>query len=384
MASFKISAPGRIVLSGEHSAMYGKRFVMAGLDLRTNLEFCELPMSELIKIDFPRVHLQNSILHRIVADYFSHEKVSEIRPYPIDLLRYVNHFIDMNHLCDTREQRFSLQMFFYLFCMIKNLAIKPFYLRVFTNLPSSPGLGSSTSFAVCLAACFLHWKRLQEGDDQSNEFNHNEIRKIRNYAKSCEEILQDHVIAAIDAQICITGRLKSCLRKNYKEYITETLYSNIEVKLLLIDSTVRQKREERAQQIAGLTHSPSDFNSMLNKLVEMTKTIFKRFTHISSIANINDSNAHEKAYKDLQADIMKNQQLLKDNNLSHEEIDRICSIGTDFGLAGKLTGFGGGYVYFLLPLITKEDIKRIETHLLKQHFNYIFANIDHSGLRIDK
>lgn len=43
LTKFKISAPGSIVLSGEHSALYEKNIIVAALGLPTNLEFSELP-----------------------------------------------------------------------------------------------------------------------------------------------------------------------------------------------------------------------------------------------------------------------------------------------------------------------------------------------------
>lgn len=87
----------------------------------------------------------------------------------------------------------------------------------------------------------------------------------------------------------------------------------------------------------------------------------------------------------MQKDIRKNQTLLRDYYLSHEEFDRICSIGFEYGMTGKLTGFRGGYVYFLIPpRMTGEEIKRIETYCLEQQIDYKFANVDYDGVKIDE
>ncbi|XP_029172230.1 mevalonate kinase-like isoform X2 [Nylanderia fulva] len=163
MAHFKISAPGRIVLSGEHSAAYEKTLLVAGLSLRTRLEFCELSASEsIISIHFPRVGLKKDIPLEIVENYFFNTRISELRSNLIDFFRYVTYFITMHCSWETFEQRYSLHVFFYLFYYLTYDFKKrsPFRISVTTEIPLGNGLGSSTSFAACLAGCFLHWRRL--------------------------------------------------------------------------------------------------------------------------------------------------------------------------------------------------------------------------------
>lgn len=192
MVKFRVSAPGRIVLAGEHSARYEKNLIVAGLNLRTKLEFEDLHESTgIISIDLPDVRLKKEILVQIFKDYFLNRDLllSDVHSNPINLIRCVTYFISTNGFWKTCEQKFSLEIFFFLLYIIaydKSLDIKPFRVKVFTEIPVGSGLGSSTSFAVCLAACFLRWKLLQSGQKDYIVFNYQELCEIERYTSVCE------------------------------------------------------------------------------------------------------------------------------------------------------------------------------------------------------
>ncbi|XP_029174984.1 mevalonate kinase-like isoform X2 [Nylanderia fulva] len=274
MANFKISAPGRIVLSGEHSATYNKTLIVAGLSLRTRLEFQELPESErIISINFSRIDLEKDIPLEIVESYFFNTDLSEIRSNPIHFLRYVTYFITMHGLWKTFEQRFSLHIFFYLFYSLTyNLKRRsPFRVLVTTEIPFGSGLGSSTSFAACLAGCFLHWKCLQSGDHI--RFNYEDLETIKRYTESCEDFMQEYVFPAIDAETCIYGQV------------------------LVIATNIRQDKKNRALQIAVLNSVHPDFETFINLLDEVATTIYNRLRYIDNIRNIGDPIVHQNAYR---------------------------------------------------------------------------------------
>ncbi|XP_029172235.1 mevalonate kinase-like [Nylanderia fulva] len=384
LINFKISAPGRIVLSGEHLAMYERHFVVAGLDLRTKLEFCELPETErIIRIEFSRVDLQCAIPLAIVESYFFHPTVSTIKTNPVEFLKYVKFFIDQARMWNTCEQRFSLQIFFYLLCfMTNNLERRPFHVRVSTEIPFGSGLGSSTSFAGCLAACFLHWERRQKSYHIA--FNNWELDEIEQYAKSCENVMQDNIIASIDAKICLRGGIKKCRRTNYQSHFTETIDFVSGLRILLINTNISQNKEQRAQQMVNLRcKNLIDFFSLLYILDAIAKNIWDKLNVIRN--NSVDSPSCQDLYRQLENEIRRNQLLLKYNNLSDPKVDEVCSFAKNFKLNGKLTGFQGGYVYILLPpMLTDEKIEYIKAQFLEQYPNCISTTFDYDGVRIDQ
>ncbi|XP_029157977.1 mevalonate kinase-like isoform X2 [Nylanderia fulva] len=357
MIKFKISAPGEIILSGEHTVMFGKHFVVAGLDLRTNLEFCELSDEQTnIRIEFQ--DYEKDVPLQEVQYLFSRLIRENLFSDQVNLLKKVDSFIDVNNMWEKPEEKISLQMFFFLlFIIIYDMEheVKPFRLRVSTEIPFGDCFGSSTSFAVCLAACFLRWKRLQSGD--YIRFNEQDLQKIEHYTKSCENIMVYSTFKPLDAKVCIYGSINKCISNNYQSCsIEETINLTTGMKILLIDTHRLQsdKYSIYLQMLELKYFRPSYFNSILNDLEKIATRIF------NDLYNINNNIKDPDAYSNLQRDIKRNQQMLSRYDLSYFEFDIITCLGGGFNLSGKLTGFGGRYVYFLLPpRITQEEIKRI-------------------------
>ncbi|XP_029178937.1 mevalonate kinase-like [Nylanderia fulva] len=375
--TFKISAPGRIVLSGEHSAMYRKHFVASSLNKRTTLEFTEIVESR-IEINFFNIQLQFYVPLYEVLKFFSlddHKKRD-----PNFVTQFVKHLITVNGMWTTFEQKFSLKLCFLMFYTIAletELIIRPFRIEVFTELPSAigAGLGSSSAFAVCLATCFVHWKRLQARN--YNVDNDAFLNQVRNYAEQCEEYIQDYGCAPIDTNICVFGRTAKIRLTNYTTFNIENVQNMTEIKILLIDSQIRQKKCDQAKQMANMKfESPSTFNYILDKLDDLA---IRTYNCINSISHYNE----QVIYETLQKCIRKTHQLLKGNNLVDSEFDEICTIANDNGFAAKLTGFGPGYVYILLPLnSTDKTVAYIVDNFERKGFKATFTSINCEGVRI--
>ncbi|XP_029172228.1 uncharacterized protein LOC114941405 isoform X2 [Nylanderia fulva] len=160
------------------------------------------------------------------------------------------------------------------------------------------------------------------------------------------------------------------------------------LKLLLIDSTVRQKREERAQQMVDLRcRNLHGFFSLLDVLDVFARNIWYKLKLLKSKKYNNpvDSSPRQDLYCQIENEIRRNQLLLKYNNLSDPKVDEVCSFAKNFKLNGKLTGFQGGYVYILLPpMLTDEKIEYIKAQFLEQYPNCVSTTFDYDGVRIDQ
>ncbi|CAL1679364.1 unnamed protein product [Lasius platythorax] len=386
MIEFKISAPGRIVLSGKHAAMYGKPVVMASIDRYTTVKFSELndgPRE--IKIEFPDVALSLNVSLEQVLNFFSCNNSFDMTLDHCRLLRLVQSWITLNGMWSTQEQRFSLQTFFFLLFIIaydKKFVIKSFHVHVSTQLPIGAGLGSSSSFAVCLAACFIHWARLQNGANYA--FNEQELTSISNYAMYCERISQNYMFGA-DNYVCSYGKT---IKSRYEQ---DSYYNDIinmpTMKILLIDTNIRQNKDERATQIAELKHSRPDFVDLNLRTYNISSTnICKKLVAMNNINQEDNIPIHEiqmSVYQQLQTLIYVDQLIVQNLGLSHPSIDMIGSISRDLGCWENPTDFGG-LVYILLPPIIPEEIfGNLERHLREMGFNIMVASVCCSGVRID-
>ncbi|KMQ90868.1 mevalonate kinase, partial [Lasius niger] len=379
-----------MILSGEYMMMYGERAVAASLDLRTTLKFCELfdePSN--IRIEFPDVDLSLNISLDVILNFFSTINALHLFEDEIALLKHVQYFITVNGMWKTYAQRFSLQTFLFLLVHMayhEELDIKSFHVHLTTQLPINAGLGSSSSFAVCLAACFLHWARLQKGIH--NEFDDQELEKIAFYAEQCEKVIQNYMFGA-DHEVCVYGQV-------FKFQYRDSLNSNIKVmevprmKILLIDSRIPDaqgclSKDEQILRMAYLnnSHIPA-VNSFFNSMDKILKKIVNILNAINRYNRSNNLRRLENLYKLLQLSIWANQDLLYKLGLSHPKLDDICHIAQIYGFVGKLTGLGG-YAYILLPPgAQRENITNLSRHLTMAGFNIIKTSVNCNGVNLDE
>lgn len=275
MIKFKVSAPGRMILCGDHMMMYGKYVVAASLDLRTTLNFCELSDEprDIIKIEFPDIDLSLNFSIETFLDFFFANNSLHILEDDFTLLKHVQYFITLHGLWITYAQKFSLQTFLYLFLHIayhKELYVKSFRLHLTTRLPIHANLGSSSSFAACIAGCFIHWARLQKG--AHNEFDDYDLEDIMLYVKKCEEIVQNYTFG-VDHEICVYGQV---FRFHYIDSFDSDIRAMdvMNMKILLIDSKIRLNKHEEISRMAFLKHSnPKAVKIILNNMDKISKRL---------------------------------------------------------------------------------------------------------------
>ncbi|KMQ84555.1 mevalonate kinase [Lasius niger] len=265
--------------------MYENRVVSASLDRRTTLNFYELPNEQGIEIRFPNVNLSLDVPLETVVNFLLYNDMVNIVENKTRLIKYVRHFITFNGMWSTHEQKFSLQIFFFLlsaFAYYDGLGIRPFRVDVSTDLSIGGGLGSSTSFAVCLAACFRHWARLQQGDH--NEFDENDLSQIYHHTAMCEEFIQDFVFA-IDNYVCINGTIIYSKCKNSNEFDVYPM-DVPEMKILLINSNICQNNRERLQQMAKIKHNSTIYaDGRLCAIDKISEKICDKLEKINSHTN---------------------------------------------------------------------------------------------------
>lgn len=402
MINFKVSAPGKVILHGEHAVVYGKTAVAASLNLRTTVKFTELLDPDLrepiIKIEFPHVKLSLDVplfvLHNAFFDVnnFNYPKLKEcnlLHSYVQNFLSLIDNLIDSNDEKVIKQQRLSLQAFFYLLVCItyeEHIDIKEdtsFHVHLSTELEISSGLGSSASFAVCLAACFLHWSRLQRGDHDT--FSKDELDKISKYALNCEKIMHESP-SGIDNSVCTYG---SVIKFQNKELV-DVLPRVPNLKILLVNTNVARSTKDQVRRAARLKESyPLIVTPVLDSIDALSESAWEAIKEMSSRADDSTEPLDDEPdwYKTLSMFIYMNQGLLKALNVSHPKLDTICALAWQETYAGKLTGAGGGgYAYILLPPNVKNESIEFRTFLLQleaKGFDVTMTSLGGSGVKIE-
>ncbi|EFN62322.1 Mevalonate kinase [Camponotus floridanus] len=392
MTTFQISAPGRVFLCGEHTVMHGKQVVAASLGLRTTLKFRQLPLQlGIIKIDFPDVDISLDIPLQMIVNFTLCKNYSSmINDYPYIFLGCVRNFITFNGLWRTNEQRVGLQIFFFLLLVIapkEELDIQPFHVHLTTKLKMSAGLGSPTSFATCLAACFLYWSCLQK--DDHNGFTPEELKRISEYVMSSEEEYTETYEFNQDHMICTYGRVTAykCIKGPLN--VQSEIINTPEMYIFLADAKICLDKKQQMLQLAVKANrdriAVDDLLDKINNISEEVVQILHKIRENHQRTNRN-LQLLESLYKNIQDKLFSNQNSLRELDLSHPNIDSICSIAGNYGFKGKCAGNGTGDVIILLPESTEYNNRafNLVSDLLWNGFSVSTTTVSCTGVRLDQ
>lgn len=298
MYMFKVSAPGKVILFGEHAVVYEKLAVAASLDQRVALEFAELAESKnMVEISLPKVDLCLSIPLQKIKDFFFSFSF-DYRSGDHDLLyEKVRQFVATTINRATFQQTLSLEVFFYSLVLVsyeEQIVLKPFRVHLDTQLSIGSGLGSSASFAVCLTACFYHWSLLQKGVFKAN-FDTFDLTQISQYALHCERITHGNP-SGVDTSVCTFGSIVRFRKGN----LMETMPKTPNMKILLVDTQVGRSTKALVQMITELKSKyPAIINPLMFSIEGISHAAFLAISALSNLPCDPNASTRLEEYKEL-------------------------------------------------------------------------------------
>ncbi|OXU24402.1 hypothetical protein TSAR_012891 [Trichomalopsis sarcophagae] len=375
-------APGKVILFGEHSVVYGKTAVAASLGLRSSLHFTELPHEEcIIHVKMPKLGISKIYsLHQVKEDFLrldfytiNHDVISQkLRKY-VAKLGFEN-----------PDQRLSMQCFFYAIVqaiIYDDLRLSSFILELDSELSIGAGAGSSASFSVCLVACFLYWSQLQKHTNLPNEFDSASLDKISDYALNCEKIMHGKP-SGIDNSVCTFGSVIEFRKPEPPKFIT---LGSKSLRVLLVDTKVARSTKLLVEKFGALSSSfPTIFKDMLQVYDELAMQALDIIKKIHDTPE-NDQDRLLKHYDELSLLVDINQGLLATCQVSHETLDTICKTAKKHGFSAKLTGAGGGgFAYVLIPPnVNNEKVEDLTNELKIQGFSVTETKLGGSGVEVN-
>ncbi|XP_022193085.2 mevalonate kinase [Nilaparvata lugens] len=375
-----VSAPGKLILFGEHSVVYGKTALAASIDRRTTLELCE-KIDNHIKITMNKIDLNVTLNFSDVLNIVQ-ETVSETDHdiYARSILDRMSRVVDVSNLTD--QQKSSLLVFILLLHLIfhanSNL-LQPFTIEVDSELTLGAGTGSSASYCVCVSAALLHYKNLKLSSDfNKKSFSPEYYNKINEFAYAGERILHGRP-SGLDNTVCVNGSFVEMNRSGTSKFVV--LENAPLIDLILINSGVPRNTSQLVQKVAALKkRNPSAVDNILNAMDDVSKTASVVLKKIGVCQR--SSAPFDEDFQRLEELIVMNQGLLSSLGVSHRSLDDICMICNEHGLKAKLTGAGGGgFAFTILPPNFDEGKLNACLEKLKSH-SYQCSRVVLGGERV--
>jgi len=343
----RVSAPGKVILFGEHSVVYKRLAIAVSVGLRTGLNLYQAEGE--VSLDLPDIGLQRCWPVEQIRAWFGHlirndwrVPTSPTRQLKQALLEAVH-----RHVADLSQQHaLALVSFFYLYCSLCP-SFPGVHVEVRSELPTGAGLGSSAAYGVSLVTALLY--RYHQVAPSAHErltlHTGEEVRPdtatrdlISGWAFTSDQIIHGDA-SGIDNSICAHGGAIT-FRASEIRPLEETQL----IQVLLVDTRVPRNTRALVQHVRD---QKSD--DRFSGVIEPVLTAMDRLAESARDALCAGD---EPTLARLFA---MNQGLLATLGVSHPALDAVCLVAARYGLSAKLTGAGGGgFAIVLLPLETPQ------------------------------
>ncbi|XP_069157538.1 mevalonate kinase [Procambarus clarkii] len=337
----EVSAPGKVILHGEHSVVYGKQAVALSLNLRTHLTLTTGGSS--VILDLPDVAINESWTLKTMQDLWSQlgcKQESDATPLSEEQAAYLCQFLGIADDV-TSPQKLALLSFLHLYLAILPcpVALK---ISVSSQLPTGAGLGSSAAYAVCLSAALLHISGSLNPCQLSSpaaDGSVTDIGSFSNLKNVCHWAFRSEQIvhgtpSGIDNSICTYGGAVSFKCGNSSPMHVPQLQvllvnTGVPRSTKALVTGVRERRERLMTVVEPILQS---LDALADKGVQVLR----------QLASAADDNEYNSAYSTLFELVDINHALLCALGVSHPSLDRLVGISRSHDLHAKLTGAGGG------------------------------------------
>lgn len=377
--AFMVSAPGKVIVFGEHAVVHGKAAMAAAISLRSYLLVTTLSKSHrTITLNFRDIGLDHTweidslpwdVFHHSSKKKFYYDLVTSLDP---ELMAAIEPHVEGVSKDKPEEQRRihlrSASAFLYLFLSLGSPQSPGAIYTLRSTIPIGAGLGSSASVCVCLSAALLLQIRTLAGPhpDQPPEEAEVQIERINRWAFVGELCIHGNP-SGVDNTVSAGGKAVIFRRNDYSKPPTVISVSNFpELPLLLVDT--RQARST-AIEVAKVGKLKEDHPVVTEAILD---AIDKVTASAQQLIQSPDFDGHSDAtLHHLGTLIRINHGFLVSLGVSHPRLERIREL-VDYADIGwtKLTGAGGGgcAITVLRPDINEDAVRDLERKLTDEGF----------------
>lgn len=391
--AFMTSAPGKVIVFGEHAVVHGKAAMAAAISLRSYLLVTTLSKSQrTISLVFPDIGLNHTWdIDALPWSTFSHppkkkmyyDLVTTLDP---DLVKAMQpHLADVSPKATAEDKKIhqaAASAFLYLFLSLCNQTFPGSVYALRSTLPIGAGLGSSASISVCLSTALLLQVRTLAGPhpDQPSEEAELQIERINRWAFVSEMCFHGNP-SGVDNTVSSGGKAVLFKREDYTKAPTVTPLRNFpEVPLLLVNTKQARSTATEVAKVGALKESlPAITEAILSTIDAVTMSAYKLIT--SATFNKRDSHVTETLGKLINV----NHGQLVSLGVSHPRLERIRELVDVVGLGWtKLTGAGGGgsTITLLKPDVSPKALKELAEKLDAENFEKFDTTLGGDGVGV--
>ena len=357
------SSGGKVIISGEHSVVYGKPALAFGIDKHTKMYltcYKSNPNSKCFAlINLFSLQINISISKEELIHYLTKE-----------IKNKENTNMNLNNL-ENKHKMHMMEIIKNIFYKIQNtvnfekfknyVENNYFLVSISSDIPVGFGLGSSAAYNVCIVngLCLLINNLLNK-----NIFNKKDILLLSN---ECEKIFHNGTPSGIDASCSLFGGiiLFNSIHNQKNIDIPLNNFFIEKIKFILINTKIQRNAGEFIKNVSNFKkNNPKLFTDIINEIGEVTNEITKLIMKDKS--DEDDINQFFELIK-------QNQKLLKNICVSNDEINKIIDLLETNGYFGKISGAGGGG--FIVCFVLREKLKDVENLLKTNKIDYINVNI---------
>ena len=282
--AFMVSAPGKVIVFGEHAVVHGKAALAAAISLRSYLLVTTLSKSHrTITLNFRDLGLNHTwdidtlpwnVFHQPSKKKFYYDLVTELDPELVDAIQPHLEPVSRHLPEDQRKIHVrSASSFLYLFLSLGSPQSPGAIYTLRSTIPTGAGLGSSASVCVCLSAALLLQIRTLAGPhpDQPPEEAETQIERINRWAFVGEMCIHGNP-SGVDNTVASGGKAVIFKRPDYlKPSIVIPIPQFPELPLLLVDTRQSRSTMTEVAKVGELKKAhPVVTESILNAIDQVT------------------------------------------------------------------------------------------------------------------
>ena len=363
MGEISYSAPAKVIITGEHSVVYGKLAIAAAVDLRcrarlklsrANAKPGETTLMFTI-LSENAVSIPNEQILDLCRGPYS-DMQSDFKPNEeqiASLRKLVNQF--------TNSKFFSLATQCFLHDILTFLASDAklreefmsmnWQITLESEVPLGAGLGSSAAVNTVMSACVLHaLGSISPGAYGEEDLCPKDMEKVNTLAFAAEHIVHGKP-SGIDT-------FASCYGKAivFENLMFSSLTDIPLLDVLIVDTKQERNTKSLVEKVLALKQNECDrFEDLLSKMQSCAQSILKTVQMMTEGATV------ASLFGDFCALIFENHELLRQLGVSTEKLDEVVKIAKGHNCCAKLTGAGGGgcAIVFLNPNATNQSVTEL-------------------------